>query len=198
MGIDSSSQGYNVIQPGIPREILQLLLDSSVLLERIEHGLKGEIMVIEFKKDAEGNTVLDANSSPIPEVVWKELGKRCMNDEGVRNVMSKIDTYINPTSQFTSLTEEEIRRKMIEIDDNLAGMFYLNVDAWGIDKNTWTSRKNDICNLCHFAMNKSLNAKLMETMLKSWQITEDRTQQPRSSGLTDTLLAIPRALSPQR
>lgn len=161
-----------IIQPGIPKEILELLLDASTSIDKIRHNLMGEVLVVKKIVNPDDGTELYTSE-------YKDIGSRCMNDVGVSNIVSYLDGYINSETTFTNLKENRINMIMKGVDKNITRLFYENKEAWAIDQSVMTAKKDMICDLIYCALCKSQNGKMVESLLKSWQISEDRTPQEK-------------------
>jgi hypothetical protein len=148
----------------LPTEIIELILDPSLVIERVRRDLKGQILQVSYKKDANGNTY------PISE--WKKIGARVMNDKGVEMVVSILNKYVNRNSVFTQLEEEEIYKITRTLAKNLNALFYAKGEEFEIDVNYKSIIADGVTDMCFFAMKQSQNKALMEALTKFWSVKE--------------------------
>lgn len=165
----------------LPSELVTLLLDATMVIEGIRHRLKGEIQMMRFVKDSEGNDV--------PYTAYEKIGAEVMNDKGVEMVVSVVSGYINPESTFTTLDDEEIYKITRALDKNLNALFYSKGTEYDMDRNYKTITKDMICDICFCALKKSKDKALMEALTKSWSVRELKGYPPEKRGITDVLLS---------
>src|SRR3989304_1497562 len=103
-----SQQPQRIMQPSLyalPKEIIELLLDSTAVIERIRHDLAGEVLQTNAKTDRESGATILTQS-------WEAIGERSMNDLGIRSVVKILNLYVNPETMMTQLSDEEIYKLM--------------------------------------------------------------------------------------
>src|SRR3990172_10115954 len=167
----------------LPKEMIGLLLDATAVIERVRHDLQGEVLVTEAKVDAEtGETIYTQE--------WKAIGEKSMNDKGVRAVVKVLNTYINPESTLTQLTDEEIYKIMMGLHYNLNALFYARGKEFDLSVNMKSIIIDGICDIIFFALKKSLNGKFVESLLKSWHIDEQRFSGEKKGGFKDLIPAL--------
>jgi len=164
----------------LPKEIIELLLDSSLTIEKIRHNLMGEVLMTKTEVDEQGNQFL--------KTIWEPIGEKVMCDIGVRAIVNILDTYIGADSATSNLTSEEISRIMTKLDKTLSRVIYERRDEFEIKESMMTLVKDGICDKVFLALKKSENAKFMESLLKSWNVAETRDQS-KKAGMMDVILS---------
>lgn len=162
----------------MPKEILQLILDPSMIIERIRHDLKGETLKFGMFKDEESGEML-------PRTWWESDGQRDLNDMGVEAVVSLLNKYINRNTIFTQLSEEEIYKITKTIDRNLTAMFAAKYEEYEIDLNRMSMTKDAIVDMCFFALKQSQNKALMEALTQLVTVSEVKDSSKQSFQLSD-------------
>jgi len=173
-----SQQPQRIMQPSLyalPKEMIELLLDATAVIERIRHDLQGEVLIT-------GETTY------IQE--WKPIGERSMNDMGVRAVVKILNMYVNPESALTQLTNGEIYKTVLNLDYNINALFYSRGKEFEMSPNTKTIVKDGICDIVFFALKKSLNGKQMESLLKSWTVDEQRYPDMKKGGWKEAIIGL--------
>jgi len=166
----------------MPTEILQLILDPSMIIEKISHDLKGETGPYLRYDEIEDD---QGNKQKIPVTFWKTDGQRDMNDKGVESVISMLNKYVNRNTIFSQLTEEEVYKITKAIDRNLTAMFAAKYEEFEIDINRMSIVKDGITDMCFFALKQSLNKALMDALTKLVTVSEVKDSTPPKMSLGD-------------
>ena len=161
----------------MPTEILQMIFDPSMVIERIRHDLKGETgpYLRTVKKD-------DAD---IQETYWLTNGQRDMNDQGVESVISMLNKYVNRNTFFSQLSEDEVYKITKTIARNLAAMFAAKYAEYEIDINRMSIVKEGIVDMVFFALKQSQNAKLIDALTQLVSVSEMRDNSKKGFSISD-------------
>lgn len=95
-------------------------LDTSEILNRIEHFLKGERIAV----DSEGNEYWVEQKNP--DLIL-------FNEYGINTVMSIISTYVDKNTTLSIYHEERINEILADLGDELRRMIYCNYERMGMD-----------------------------------------------------------------
>lgn len=186
MDVEGYSPPQRIMQPSLyalPKEMIELLLDATAIIERVRHDLKGEVLITEAKVDEKtGETVYIQR--------WDAIGEKSMNDKGVRAIVKVLNLYINPESTMTQLTDQEIYKIVLHLDYNLNALLYARGKEFELNENMKSIVKDGICDIVFMALKKSLNGKQLESLLKSYNIEEQRFPDMKKPGKLDTLLSL--------
>ena len=113
---DLSAYAYNSIsnQPQDNLVVFQLELDN--ILDRIEHLLKGDVLVA----DEDGNLNY---TSP------KDKGLVILNAYGVQLIINLISFYLNRNTILSNYKEERIYEILYDLGNEIADLIYINYET---------------------------------------------------------------------
>ncbi len=174
--------GQQATMMGVSTEIMTLILDPAMIIERIRRDLKGEVLMTKWVKDKESGT-------QVPKNYWMKIGTRVMNDKGIEMVVSILNGYVNRNSLFTQLDEEEIYKIMLLLARNVNALFYSKGKEYELDNAYKSIVKDKICDMAFFALKSSQNKALMDAVTKSWSVRELKGYEGKKQGIGDLLLA---------
>lgn len=98
---DGGDAGRTTMNEHQPNQLTQLQLLTSDILEDIEHQLRGELY--------------DENQD-----AWVQKGKKIIKTEdGIRDILSELYTFLNRNVILSELTDEEIRKLTMELSKSL-------------------------------------------------------------------------------
>lgn len=137
-GIFSSEQ---VPQNRSP-ELTRWQLSPDEITEKIEHYLKGEIMVWDTEQEM---------------WKWEHKGKRLMNDRGVRMTMSLLYPHIEKNAVLSTLSMNEISYVMKFIHKHLAIHLATKIEEYEMDRNDLTLIMDIITNTIWFALKRAMD-----------------------------------------
>ena len=203
-------QGQQSPISSMPTEILEIILDPSMIIERIRHDLMGEsgpymVPMQKPKLDDDGNPVfedvkqndgthlkqqvlepvLDMNGNQLQTTIWRQTGKPFMNAEGVEEMINLLNSYVNRNTIFSQMDEKDIAKKMLILDFNIADLFESKYVDYDIDINRMTIVKDRICDMCDFAMKQSQNKALMDALTKLFSVSEMKDTTNKGFSLGD-------------
>lgn len=135
-------------------------LDPSTILERIEHVLRGEYFDIATGK-------------------WKRYkgSKPLMNEKGIREILLDMQHLVNIGSVFGNLSEDQIRKMIIDYGRDLCFKLSLKWKEFGMEKIHIKIIPKIICRMAFIALmrgEEALTLRLIRTMIRS---TESVVQQ---------------------
>lgn len=107
-------------------DLHMFILNPAQELERIEHKLRGEVM--------------DSEKSTSAKTIWKipldkkgkSLTEPVMNEQGINEIMTMLDSWINKNNILSHLDEALIRKHSIGILTQLIIVIAQNYHAWDI------------------------------------------------------------------
>lgn len=164
----------------LPKEILEMVFDPSMVIERIRHDLKGETGP--YIKHVDPKTGKECNSydeGAIPVSYWLKNGQRDMNDQGVEAIVSMLNKYINRNSFFSNITEDEVYKIIKTISHNLNAMFASKYVEYEIDINRMSLIKEGLSDMIFLALKQSENATLMNSLTQLVSVSEVKESSPR-------------------
>lgn len=168
-----SAQAYTNIQSQESNLIVwQLELDN--ILERIEHLLKGDILVDNGKGDHVYTTPKD-----------KRL--IILNEYGVQLVMNFISFYLNRNTILSNYREERIYEILHNLGYELSDLLYINYETMGLDTVEKKSRAAmfvmNILHMIESAYNRALNGDERESLRKARIVTQNQPLGNSNSGV---------------
>lgn len=107
----SGQQGNNLIE---------YQLDTQSMLERIEHFLRSDLLII----DDQGNEIWTKQKDP---------NKILFNDYGVNAIMSIIANYIDKNTILSYYDELRINEILADLGDELSNFIFCNYEKMGMD-----------------------------------------------------------------
>lgn len=114
---DNSGYGRATMSEHQPNQLTQLQLLTSDILEDIEHQLRGELY----------NETTDQ---------WEQKGKKMIKSEdGIRDILGELYTFLNRNVILSELTDEEIRKLTMELSKSLVFSLGKKADEY-TDNNT--------------------------------------------------------------
>lgn len=143
--------------------VIQYQLDSSELLQNLEHFLRGEYVQI----DDEGNEgwVKPLNADLI-----------ILNDYGVSAIMSIIGSYVDKGTALSTYSEMRINEILGDIGDELAKWIYCNYERIGMNTEFKKTRYQllviNILHLIESAYRKAIGGQTREDLNSSKIFTE--------------------------
>lgn len=176
---DSFAGKEQVVTPGIyamPQEVLTLLLDQQMAIERLRHDLAGEIL--EVYKDENGMITTR----------WLEKGERKMNNHGIRFVTSVLSEYLSPSSATSDLEDDEIYMITREVAKFINGILYSKGKEFEVDPNYKTWILKSITHMIFIELKKSHNAMFIKALTQAYQVKELKGYD-KKKGITDVLLS---------
>lgn len=135
--------------------LIQLQIDSSVLLSNIEHFLKGDTVIIDDK----GNEIY---TSPA------DKNQITLNEHGVNLIMSTIGQYIDKNTFLSFYTVERINEILADLGDELADVILCNYEKMGLTSEFKKSRYKlivlTILHIIESAYRRAIGGKAMEEL----------------------------------
>lgn len=149
----------------IPSQIIDQILDPYIVIERFRRNLRGEF----FSQD---------------EKMWKKIGKRSANDDGIREIISVLDTYVNRNTLLSNLDDEEIYKITMSLNKELNTLFYMKWDAFEMDIADISLLSTRISDMCFLALKQANNKALLDALTKSYSVREMKGLPEEKRGLS--------------
>lgn len=115
-------------------------LNPAEIIEKLEHDMKGEIMIVDYEKQV---------------VKWESRGKKLMNDDGVKMVITIVGSHIDRNTLLSTLEKNEIVFAMRSLHKHLVLHFGSKYKDYEIDKNDLTPIIDIITNKIWFALKRA-------------------------------------------
>jgi hypothetical protein len=175
--------GQQAAMMGFTKETMELLLDPSLIIERIKRNLMGQVLMTRWVND-------EASGTLVPQNYWAQEGIRLLNDEGVSMVVSILDSYINRNTIFTYLKSERILTLLEELAQDLNDLLYAEGDSYDLKENHRNTVMHRITFQVECVLRGSEDGALMNAVTKSWSVRELKGYQgEKKGGIGDLLLA---------
>jgi hypothetical protein len=149
----------------MPSQIIDQILDPYIVIERFRRNLLGQM----FSQD---------------ERKWVDLGKRSLNDKGIREVISVLDSYVNRNTLLSNLDDEEIYKLTMSLNKELNTLFYMGWDKFEIDVSDISLLVLRICDMCFLALKQANNKALLDALTKSYSVREMKGLPEEKKGLS--------------
>jgi len=149
----------------MPSQIIDQILDPYVVIERFRRNLRGEMFSQEQRK-------------------WVLLGKRAMNDKGIREVISVLDTYVNRNTLLSNLDDEEIYKMILTLNKELNTLFYLRWKMFALEIEDISLLATRISDMCFLALKQANNKALLDALTKSYSVREMKGLPEEKKGLS--------------
>ncbi len=146
-------------------QILDQIIDPSVVIERFRRNLLG---LLQVKEDG--------------KFVWKKLGQPIMSEDGVRQLVSLIDRYINRNTLLSNLTEDEVYATMRKFSKTFTVWLDNNKELYGIDRKDLNMIKVSVVDMVFFALMQAKNKELLKAITQSYQVSEYRDEGGQKRG----------------
>lgn len=95
-------------------ELSKWELNPEDLIEKIKHTLAGEVFDPETKK-------------------WEEKGKRLMNDEGIRTIVTFLSAIIDKNTILSNYEKERVFEMCLFLSNTITNKIYINYKNFGIE-----------------------------------------------------------------
>lgn len=161
----------------LPKEILAMIFDPSMVIERIRHDLKGET--------GPYLRYTEINGKQVPETFWLENGQRDMNDVGVEAVIGMLNKYVNRNTFFSNLDSQEVYKITKTIAHNLNAMFASKYGEYQIDINRMSLIKEGIVDMIFLALKQSESKALMNALTQLVNVSEVKDASPKPFTISD-------------
>ncbi len=161
-------EGQPVVAPPmhtLDQKVLDQILDPSFVIERFRRNLLG---LIQVKEDG--------------KFKWLRLGEPIMSEDGVRQVVSLIDRYINRNTLLSNLTEEEVYEIMRNFSKTLTKWLDNNKDLYGIERKDINIIKTSIVDMVFFALKQAQNKELLKAITQAYSVSEYRDEGVQKRG----------------
>ena len=153
------------------KTMIQDQLDLSPELERIEHLLRGQVIV----KDKQGNTT------------WEDSEDdrfRVLNEYGVHLIMNAISFYINKDTLLSNYSEETINTKMEDFSIDLADLIFMKYREMGLDtpdkRKMYPMLVRQIQDIVHSTYLRAYGGKERESLRRHMHVSESQGLNPTS------------------
>lgn len=93
---------------------------------------------------------------------WSYLGKRLMNEDGVRQIVTTIYSHANKFVFLSKLTQDDIMDLMLHLDDAVITYLELNFLKYEIDEADLDLIRSIIITICYAGMTRGLDGWTME------------------------------------
>ncbi len=156
----------------LPKDVITLILDPEVRLEKIRIDLLGAKWSEVSKDD---------NGRPIFAFVVPKDKKGDMNERGVEEVMSILKFYISPETSLSNMDDNEIRNIVRALHKLLNSLFYENWQEFGMVENRISLITTKIVDNVFMQLKKSKNKALLDALTKAYTVKEfhDGSQKER-------------------
>lgn len=149
------------VQPNRDENFSRWRLDSTEVINNICVSLKGDTWDYKEQKYV---------PSGLPSIV---------NDRGVREIKLMLETYLNPITLTTDLTEESITHITRRLGEELALLFALYPREIGLDTKTRGILHKKLTDQVYFSLRKSKDAGERKSVTDSYQLIE-REREPKN------------------
>ncbi len=149
--------------------LIEYQLDMDNILERIEHLLKGEKLVI----DKKGNAFYQKS----------EEEDRSFNEYGVQFLMNIMSFYLNRNTVLSNYSAERINEILFDLGNELTDQIFLNYEKMGM--NTKDKRKRysmivlELIHTVESAYNRALGGGERESLRTARMVTQNADPVPR-------------------
>jgi len=147
----------------LPKDVITLILDPQVRLEKIRINLLGAKWS-EVSKDKNGR--------PIYAFVVPKDRKGDMNESGVEEVMKILEMYISPETSLTNMDDNEIKMIVRILHKRLNAMFYEDWRDFGMKYNRISLITTKITDNVFMQLKKSKNKTLLDALTKAYTVKE--------------------------
>ncbi len=147
--------------------LIEYQLDMDNILERIEHLLKGEKLVIK-----DGNAVYESLEED-----------QIFNEHGVQFLMNIMSFYLNRNTVLSNYSSERIDEILFDLGNELVDQIFLNYEKMGMDTKDKRKRYSIIVlQLIHTvesAYNRALNGGERESLRTARMVTQNADSSPK-------------------
>ena len=155
-------QALTMFQDKEENNLVKYQLDPEKELIRIQRLLEKQ----EVKRDDKGNLYYSPCDS----------SKRVLNDYGVSEVMSILQTYVNKNIMLSYYEPEQIDKIMYELGEELIDFFYINMEKLGLDtpdkKKHYKLIVTNLINTIDAIYRKALWGKQLELISKNYVVSQ--------------------------
>jgi hypothetical protein len=159
------------IYPQNEKSILLELLNTDQLIERYEHNLRGEVLVIKKEKDEKGQDTVKQS--------WDPKFKPKMNDLGVTSTLSFLRVICDKSISMTDLSED--MADMLAMQNADAFWTFLNVNAMNFGLKG-ESQLNEayypIYDLIVSRFHSCIDGMMVNAVAKTTNVSESKTVAP--------------------
>jgi len=152
-------------------QIIEAILDPAFVIERVRRNLKGQTQDPDTKK-------------------WVAYGKPVMNDDGIKEIVSLLDSYINRNTLLSNLEEKEIYTIMKNFDKRLGAWLLTNMKSFDIKQKNLNIIKTRIVDMVFFALKQAQNKELLKALTQTYNVQENRTPDEKKAGIGMKILGL--------
>ncbi len=149
--------------------LIEYQLDMDNILERIEHLLKGEKLVI----DKKGNAFYQKS----------EEEDRSFNEYGVQFLMNIMSFYLNRNTVLSNYSAERINEILFDLGNELTDQIFLNYEKMGMDTKDKRKRYSiivlELIHTVESAYNRALGGGERESLRTARMVTQNADPVPR-------------------
>ena len=166
------TQNYSVapIYSAAP-EIIEQILDPAFVIERVRRNLKGQIQ------------------NPITKE-WEQWGEPMMNENGLKEIVSLLDSYVNRNTLLSNLKEEEIYEMMRNFEKRLIDWLKVKHVDFGLDTKNLNIIKTRIVDMVFLALKQAQNRELLKALTQTYNVQEQRQDTQKKVGLGMRILGF--------
>jgi len=157
--------------------VVQYRLDTSDVKERLRRYLKG-IKQKTFKDetgDIQTKWVVDEED-------------RKLNDRGIQEVMSKVNTFLDASFGQGNTDEEDYYEILADLNNSVKDDLFVNQEPYGLADEDYTPICNKIRRMARLYLSRTINDLEREHMKNSMTVNENQTVDKGSQGFMSKLL----------
>ena len=156
---------------GAPAQIIDQILDPAFVIERVRRNLKGEVQDPDSKE-------------------WKQWGQPMMNENGIKEIVSLLDSYVNRNTLLSNLEDKEIYSMMKNLEKKLNAWFKVNYQGFDLDLKNINIIKTRIVDMIFLALKQAQDRELLKALTQSYSVQEQRHQGEKKAGLGMRILGF--------
>jgi len=161
----SYNEGFN------NASVIEYRLRTEPILKNVELFLKGQILVTEELEDGSAR------------LGYKTIGKRICNDHGVQQIISFIQSFLNPHAIQGNLNREMYEDLLYKIHSERAEILVSNYQVWAIAEEDLEAVIDTIMNYAVTILSRPIDNLERESYNNTIRSVESNTLKERSGGL---------------